>query len=116
MQIKVIVVEDGGPMRRSDQLAYLEACRVYTDTNHWQGLFTYPRCGQDLFDAGLLATDGKITDAGRAALFLADYPHQDVRECGNCGGSVAECCMAGAGDTCADWRPMPSTSSAEEKP
>ena len=58
-------------MKQSDQLALLEVCRVFTDTDKWNGIFTYPNCGCDLWDCGLATEDKKITVAGRAALYLA---------------------------------------------
>lgn len=60
--------EDG--LKRSDLTAMLEACRTFTDTGDWPGLFTYPGCGWDLVQMGLATQDKRITTAGRAALYL----------------------------------------------
>lgn len=59
-----------GDMKKSDQIAMLEACQNFTDTGEWRGLFTYPGCGWDLVESGLATEDKKITQAGRAALWL----------------------------------------------
>jgi hypothetical protein len=59
-----------GDMKKPDQIALLEACRNYTDTGEWKGLFTYPNCGWDLVQSGLVTEDKKITVAGRAALWF----------------------------------------------
>ena len=64
-------------LKRSDQLRMLGACCEKTDTGEWRGLFTYPNCGYDLFEAGLVEADGKITTAGRAALFLAGHENTE---------------------------------------
>lgn len=57
-------------IKRSDQIAMLKTCLVFTDTGKWEGLFTYPNCGWDLVQCGLVTDDKKITKAGRAALWL----------------------------------------------
>ena len=63
----------GTTIKRTDQLSFLAACLKFTETEVWDSLFAYPNCGHDLFNAGLIAFDSKITPAGRAALFLVDY-------------------------------------------
>ena len=65
-------MEEGGSMnlKQSDQIALLEVCKIHTDTGEWKGVFTYPACGWDLVQSGLVTEDQKITTAGRATLFL----------------------------------------------
>lgn len=58
------------PVKKSDQIKMLEACAKFTDTEVWEGIFSYPGCGWDLVQSGLVTEDKKITTAGRAALFL----------------------------------------------
>jgi hypothetical protein len=65
-------MSDSQMIKRSDQIAMLETCRVYTDTGIWKGIFSYPNCGWDLVCSGLVTADKKITVAGRAALFLLE--------------------------------------------
>lgn len=57
-------------LKMSDQIALLEACKVFTDTGEWKGLFSYPNCGWDLVQSGLVTEDKKITISGRAALWF----------------------------------------------
>lgn len=57
-------------MKASDQIKLLELCAEFTDTGEWSGTFTYPNCGWDLVQSGLVTKDKEITTAGRAALFL----------------------------------------------
>ncbi len=57
-------------IKRNDQIEMLKACRVFTDTGEWHGLFSYPGCGWDLVQSGLVTADQKITVSGRSALFL----------------------------------------------
>lgn len=59
-------------MKRADQLELLRCCLIYTDTGKSPGCFTYPNCGYDLLQGGLVTEDGKITTAGRAALYLLE--------------------------------------------
>ncbi|HEC61057.1 MAG TPA: hypothetical protein ENI27_02255 [bacterium] len=59
-------------IKRNDQIKLLSACAKYSDTGDWCGEFTYPNCGWDLVQQGLVADDKKITPAGRAALWLLD--------------------------------------------
>lgn len=63
-------VERKASIKQSDQIALLEACRVFTDTGEWKPLFTYPNAGWDLVQSGLATEDKKITTAGRAALWF----------------------------------------------
>jgi hypothetical protein len=60
------------PIKRSDQIALLEACAHFTDTGEWRALFTYPECGWNLVQLGLATEDRKITPAGRFALWVLD--------------------------------------------
>jgi len=57
-------------LKRADQIALLKVVRDFTDTGKWNGMFTYPNCGWDLCQSGLVTEDKKITTAGRAALYL----------------------------------------------
>lgn len=57
-------------IKKSDQIALLQACQVFTDTGKWKGLFSYPNCGWDLVQAGVVTADKKVTLAGRAALWF----------------------------------------------
>ena len=57
-------------LKRLDQIKLLELCDKFTKTNEWEGTFTYPNCGYDLVQQGLVSEDKKITMSGRAALFL----------------------------------------------
>ena len=57
-------------IKRSDQIAMLEAVLSFTNTGKWNVFFTYPNCGVDLVKQGLATEDKQITMAGRAALFL----------------------------------------------
>lgn len=57
-------------VKKSDQIAMLGACATFTDTGEFPGLFSYPGCGWDLVQMHLVTEDKKITDAGRAALWL----------------------------------------------
>lgn len=59
-------------MKRADQIELLRCCLIYTDTGKSPGCFTYPNCGYDLLQVGLVTQDGKITTAGRAALYLLE--------------------------------------------
>lgn len=56
--------------KRFDQISMLKTCRTFTDTGEWNGLFTYPQCGWNLVQLGLVTEDKKITQAGRAALWF----------------------------------------------
>jgi hypothetical protein len=57
-------------LKRSDQIALLKAALHRELTGEWKGLFTYPNCGYDLVRSGLATEDGKLTIAGKAALYL----------------------------------------------
>ena len=57
-------------MKRKDQIALLKTVLKFTDTGECDGIFTYPNCGPDLVAQGLATEDTKITDAGRATLWL----------------------------------------------
>lgn len=57
-------------MKMSDQISMLEACKIFTDTGEWNGIFSYPNAGWDLVRQGLVTEDKKITIAGRAALWF----------------------------------------------
>jgi hypothetical protein len=57
-------------MKRSDQIALMKASHHREKTGEWKGLFTYPNCGYDLVRSGLATEDGKLTIAGKAALYL----------------------------------------------
>lgn len=57
-------------IKRGDQLCLLDACLRFADTGQWEGVFTYPTCGADLVKSGLVDAAGKVTTAGRAAMFL----------------------------------------------
>lgn len=58
------------PIKKSDQVRMLEACAKYTDSGEPIRVFSYPNCGWDLVQSGLVTQDCKITTAGRAALYL----------------------------------------------
>lgn len=64
-------------VKQSDQLTLLRACRDFTDSGEWRGVFTYPGCGYDLVRSGLATEDKKITVSGRATLFLAGEESDD---------------------------------------
>ncbi len=51
-----------------DEIKMLEHCKLLTETGKWTGLFTYPNCGYDLYNLGLITDDGHITSMGRAVL------------------------------------------------
>ncbi len=53
---------------RNDQINMLEHCKLLTETGKWEGLFTYPNCGYDLFKLGLVNRFGHITSMGREIL------------------------------------------------
>lgn len=57
-------------LKQSDQVRMLEACARYTDHADPIRMFSYPACGWDLVQLGLVTQDCRITTAGRAALFL----------------------------------------------
>ncbi len=57
-------------IKRNDQINLLGVCREFTDTGEFNGIFTYPNCGYDLVEQGLVTEDRKITKSGRAALWL----------------------------------------------
>lgn len=57
-------------LKRADQISLLEICAKFTDTGEWEGTFTYPNCGYDLMQQGLVTNDKKITNAGKVALWL----------------------------------------------
>ncbi len=57
-------------IKRGDQTCLLETCLRFADTGQWEGVFTYPACGADLVKSGLVDATGKVTTAGRAAMFL----------------------------------------------
>jgi hypothetical protein len=61
---------DNDSLKKSDQIRLLERSRDYTDSGNFDGCFTYPNCGWDLVQQGLVTKDRKITIAGRAALWL----------------------------------------------
>ena len=56
-------------IKRNDQIALLEACMLNNDNGTPMNLFTYPNCGPDLVEQGLVSKNGLITKAGRAALW-----------------------------------------------
>jgi len=60
------------PVKQSDQVRMLEACAKFTDSGEPIRIFSYPNCGWDLVQSGLVTQDCKITTAGRAALYLMD--------------------------------------------
>ncbi len=62
--------QDAENIKRNDQIRLLENCAKFTDTEEWKGIFTYPNCGYDLLQQGLVTEDKKITDAGIATLWL----------------------------------------------
>ena len=64
--------DNGNKLKQNDQIRLLEVCNKFTDTKDWEGIFTYPNCGHDLLLQGLVAKDGKITNAGKAALWFLD--------------------------------------------
>ena len=57
-------------IKRNDQIKLLEIARDYTDNGEWKSIFSYPNCGWDLVQMGLVTEDKKIIDAGRATLWL----------------------------------------------
>lgn len=57
-------------LKMSDQKTMLDACRIFTDTGEWKPMFSYPGCGWDLVQCGLVTEDKKITVAGRWALWV----------------------------------------------
>ncbi len=59
-------------IKQKDQIAMLEACKEFTDYGKNLNLFSYPNCGWDLVQQGLVTEDKKITIAGRAALWFLD--------------------------------------------
>lgn len=67
-------------LKKSDQIAMLEAYRTFTDTGEWKPLFSYPNAGWDLIQQGLVAEDRKITTAGRAALWFLDNGEDPLPE------------------------------------
>lgn len=58
------------PVKQNDQISMLEACAKFTDNAEPIRLFSYPNCGWDLVQSGLVTQDCRITTAGRAALYL----------------------------------------------
>jgi len=50
----------------------LEASLKFTETGEWKGMFSYPNCGWDLVQQGLVTEDKRITMSGRAALWLLE--------------------------------------------
>lgn len=69
-----------GDMKKSDQIEMLKTCRTFTDTGEWKGLFTYPNCGWDLVQSGLVTEDKKITTAGRSALWFLGEGEDPIPE------------------------------------
>jgi hypothetical protein len=67
-------------IKKADQIAMLKTCLNFTDSGKWVGLFTYPGCGWDLVQSGLVTEDKKITAAGRAALWLLDQGDDPLPE------------------------------------
>ncbi len=59
-------------IKKADQIALLEACRDFANTGEWKNLFTYPNCGWDLVQQGLVTEDRKITKSGLAVLWFLD--------------------------------------------
>ena len=57
-------------VKRDNQIAFMKATLHHEKTGEWKALFTYPNCGYDLVRSGLATEDGKLTIAGRAALYL----------------------------------------------
>ena len=57
-------------LKRADQIALLRAALHHEKAGEWKALFTYPNCGHDLVRSGLATKDGKLTVAGKAALYL----------------------------------------------
>jgi hypothetical protein len=62
--------DDG--LQAADEARMLSAYAHHADTGEWKGLFSYPGCARVLFTRGWLSDDGKITEAGRAALDWAN--------------------------------------------
>lgn len=58
------------PIKRGDQIALLQACAEREDNGTPFALFSYPNCGWDLVQSGLVNQDTTVTTAGRAALYL----------------------------------------------
>lgn len=68
-------------LKRNDQICLLEVCAKFTETGKWEGLFSYPNCGYDLVQQGFVTEDKKITQAGKAALWLLNKgPDQTTSE------------------------------------
>ena len=63
-------MEKAEELKQSDQVRLLEVCQKYTDTGVWAGIFSYPNCGCDLVQQGLVSEEKKITVAGRAVLWF----------------------------------------------
>ena len=47
-------------IKQKDQIHLLEACKEFTDYGKDLNLFTYPNCGWDLVQQGLVTEDQKI--------------------------------------------------------
>jgi hypothetical protein len=58
-------------LKKNDQIRMLKQRLDITDTGKGDGCFTYPDCGYDLVQCGLVTEEGTITKAGRAALWFA---------------------------------------------
>ena len=69
-------MKDG--LKRSDQIALMRAALHREKTGEWKALFTYPNCGYDLVRSGLATEDGKLTIAGKAALYLLGDDDADM--------------------------------------
>jgi hypothetical protein len=69
------MTKDG--LKRSDQIELLKAALHREKTGEWKGMFTYPNCGHDLVRSGLATEDGKLTIAGKAALYLLGNDEAD---------------------------------------
>ena len=59
-------------IKRADQIALLETSLEFTETGKWKGMFSYPNCGWDLVQQGLVTADKRITTSGRAILWLLE--------------------------------------------
>lgn len=57
-------------LKRADQIALLKVVLQLEQTGEWKGIFTYPNCGWDLVQSGLVTEDKKLTVAGKAVLYL----------------------------------------------
>lgn len=65
-------MESSENIKRNDQIRLLEITAKFADTGKWEGMYAYPNCGWDLIQQGLVTEDKKMTNAGRAALWMLD--------------------------------------------